>query len=155
MYKQRSLATTNYQRNSILRDITLVELLFATGVRVSELCTLTPQQVDLSSYKIIIYGKGSKERMIQISNVEVRNILLEYYTAFKSDITSSGWFFINRLHQRYSEQSVREMIVKYLDIAGIDMHITPHMFRHTYTSLSAASISSKIGVKSISLIAPY
>ncbi len=135
MYKQRTLATTKYQRNAILRDITVVELLFATGVRISELCTLTYQQVDLSSYKIIIYGKGSKERMIQISNDDVRKILLEYYTTFKSDIISSGWFFINRLHQRYSEQSVREMIVKYLNIAEIDMHITPHMFRHSFATL--------------------
>lgn len=135
IYTQRALATTKYQRNAILRDIAAVELLFATGVRISELCNLTPQQVDLSSYKIIIYGKGSKERMIQISNNDVRKILLEYYTTFKSDITSSGWFFINRLHQRYSEQSVREMIVKYLNIAGINMHITPHMFRHSFATL--------------------
>lgn len=135
MYKQRTLATTKYQSNARLRDITVVELLFATGVRISELCTLKVQQVDLSSYKIIIYGKGSKERMIQISNGDVRKILLEYYTTFKSDITSSGWFFVNRLHQRYSEQSVREMIVKYLNIAEIDMHITPHMFRHSFATL--------------------
>lgn len=135
IYTQRALATTKYQRNAILRDIAVVELLFATGVRISELCNLTSQQVDLSSYKIIIYGKGSKERMIQISNSDVRKILLEYYTTFKSDITSSGWFFINRLHQRYSEQSVREMIVKYLNIAGINMHITPHMFRHSFATL--------------------
>ena len=135
MYKQRTLATTKYQRNTILRDITLIELLFATGVRISELCTLTPQQVDLSSFKIIIHGKGSKERMLQIGNNDVRKILLEYYTTFKSDIISSGWFFINRLHQRYSEQSVREMIIKYLHIAEIDMHITPHMFRHSFATL--------------------
>ena len=135
MYKQRALATTKYQSNARLRDITVVELLFATGVRISELCTLKVQQVDLSSYKIILYGKGSKERMIQISNGDVRKILLEYYTTFKSDITSSGWFFVNRLHQRYSEQSVREMIVKYLNIAEIDMHITPHMFRHSFATL--------------------
>lgn len=135
IYKQRELAATKYQDNSILRDITIVELLFATGARISELCALTPKQIDLSSYKIRIYGKGSKERMIQISNKDVRKILLEYYNAFKSDIASSGWFFINRLHQRYSEQSVREMIIKYLKIAEIDMHITPHMFRHSFATL--------------------
>ena len=135
MYKQRALATTKYQSNTILRDITVIELLFATGIRVSELCTLTKQQIDMSSYKIIIYGKGSKERMIQIGNDDVQKILLEYYNTFKSDILSSGWFFINRLHQRYSEQSVRDMIVKYLNIAMIDMHITPHMFRHSFATL--------------------
>ena len=135
MYKQKACATTEYQKKAILRDIAVIELLFATGVRISELCSLTIQQVDLSSYKLIIYGKGSKERMIQIGSEDVRKILLEYYTVFKSDIISSGWFFINRLHQRYSEQSVRDMIVKYLNISMIGMHITPHMFRHSFATL--------------------
>ena len=135
IYKQKSLANTDYKRNSILRDIAVIELLFATGVRISELCNLTLQQVDLVYYKIIIYGKGSKERMIQIGNDDVKKILLEYYAVFKDDIMSTNWFFINRLHQRYSEQSVRAMIVKYLNIAMIDMHITPHMFRHSFATL--------------------
>lgn len=60
LYKQRSLAKTTYQSNAILRDITVIELLFATGVRISELCNLTLPQIDLTSYKIIIYGKGAK-----------------------------------------------------------------------------------------------
>lgn len=135
MYKQKSLANTTYQYNSVLRDITIIELLFSTGVRISELCALTIQQVDLSSYKIIIYGKGSKERLIQIGNDDVKKVVSEYYAAFRADIHSTGWFFINRLHQRYSEQSVRAMIVKYLKLAMIDMHITPHMFRHSFATL--------------------
>lgn len=135
MYKQKALANTTYQYNAILRDITIIELLFATGVRISELCTLTVQQVDLVSYKILIYGKGSKERMLQIGNDDVKKVLSEYYEIFQSDILSTGWFFINRLHQRYSEQSVRSMIVKYLKLAMIDMHITPHMFRHSFATL--------------------
>lgn len=135
IYKQKALANTTYQYNTILRDITIIELLFATGVRISELCTLTIQQVDLVSYKILIYGKGSKERLIQIGNDDVKKVLSEYYDVFQSDILSTGWFFINRLHQRYSEQSVRSMIVKYLKLATIDMHITPHMFRHSFATL--------------------
>lgn len=135
MYKQKSLAGTPYQHNAILRDITIIELLFSTGVRISELCALKIQQVDLVSYKIIIYGKGSKERLIQIGNDDVKKIVSEYYAAFQTDILSTGWFFINRLHQRYSEQSVRGMIAKYLKLAAIDMHITPHMFRHSFATL--------------------
>ena len=135
MYKQKSLATTTYQYNAVLRDITIIELLFSTGVRISELCALRIQQVDLVSYKIIIYGKGSKERLIQIGNDDVKKVIDEYYAAFHADIASTGWFFINRLHQRYSEQSVRVMIVKYLKLAMIDMHITPHMFRHSFATL--------------------
>lgn len=135
MYKQKSLADTTYQYNAVLRDITIIELLFSTGVRISELCALRIQQVDLVSYKLIIYGKGSKERLIQIGNDGVKKIVSEYYAAFQTDILSTGWFFINRLHQRYSEQSVRDMIVKYLNLAMIDMHITPHMFRHSFATL--------------------
>ena len=135
IYKQKSLADTTYQYNAILRDITIIELLFSTGVRISELCALRIQQVDLVSYKIIIYGKGSKERLIQIGNDDVKKVVAEYYAAFQTDILSTGWFFINRLHQRYSEQSVRAMIVKYLKLAMIDMHITPHMFRHSFATL--------------------
>ena len=135
LYKQRSLAKTTYQSNAILRDITVIELLFATGVRISELCNLTLPQIDLTSYKIIIYGKGAKERMIQIGNDDVKKILSEYYSIYKNDISATGWFFINRLHRRYSEESVRTMIVKYLNLAMIDMHITPHMFRHSFATL--------------------
>ena len=87
------------------------------------------------SYKIVIYGKGSKERLIQIGNDDVKRVVSEYYEAFQADILSTGWFFINRLHQRYSEQSVRAMIVKYLRLAMIDIHITPHMFRHSFATL--------------------
>ena len=135
MYRQKKLAPTTYQYNSILRDIAVIELLFATGVRVSELCSLTPAQIDFTTYKIIINGKGSKERILQIGNEDVKKILSEYYAAFKTDITKTGWFFINRLHKRYSEESVRNMIVKYLKLANIDMHVTPHMFRHSFATL--------------------
>lgn len=135
MYHCQSQSRTEYQRNSVLRDIAVIESLFATGVRISELCSLRLQQVDLVSFRITIYGKGSKERMIQITNPDVKKILLEYYSAFKMDIASTGWFFINRLHQRLSEQSVRSMIVKYLKLAMVDMHITPHMFRHSFATL--------------------
>ena len=135
MYEQKKLAPTAYKYNSILRDIAVIELLFATGVRVSELCSLTPSQIDFTTYKIIINGKGSKERILQIGNEDVKEILSEYYTIFKTDISKTGWFFINRLHKRYSEESVRSMIVKYLKLADIDMHITPHMFRHSFATL--------------------
>lgn len=135
MYKQKKLAHTTYKYNSILRDIAVIELLFATGVRVSELCSLTPSQIDFTTYKIIINGKGAKERILQIGNEDVKEILSEYYIAFKTDISKTGWFFINRLHKRYSEESVRNMIVKYLRLAAIDMHLTPHMFRHSFATL--------------------
>lgn len=141
MYKQRTLAKTQRQKLYILRDIAVIELLFATGLRISELCTLTISQVDLVTNILLIHGKGSKDRMIQIGNLDVHNILLEYRDAFKTDIEASGWFFINRFHKRFSEQSVRDMINKYVSLTAIDLHITPHMFRHSFaTSLLDADV---------------
>lgn len=135
MYKEQQCARTEFQKNSILRDIAVIELLFATGMRISELCTLTVEQVDLSSHKLLIYGKGAKERMLQIGNEDVIRILTQYYSTFEKDIATTGWFFVNRLHNRLSEQSVRAMILKYADQAAISLHLTPHMFRHSFATL--------------------
>lgn len=135
MYKQLMHAKTKYYQRNTLRDIAVVELLFATGLRISELCTLTAAQVDLVTYNLLIYGKGSKERMIQIGNPDVKRILMKYYDTFQQEISKSGWFFVNRLHKRYSEQSVREMLVKYMSLTANELHVTPHMFRHSFATL--------------------
>ena len=68
MYHQYSNAKTSIQKKHILRDIAVVELLFATGIRISELCHLSPDDFNSYDKEILIYGKGSKERKIQIGN---------------------------------------------------------------------------------------
>lgn len=134
MYRQKELAETEYQNRGILRDIAVIELLFATGVRISELCSLKPDHIDLKSQNLLIYGKGDKERMIQIGNPKVLEALQAYQSAFREDIDSCGYFFVNRLKHRLSEQSVRFMINKYVSLASISLHITPHMFRHSFAT---------------------
>lgn len=134
----QQLSTQNistYQYRANLRDIAVLELLFATGMRISELCTLHTVDVNLLEGIIKIYGKGSKERLIQISNYDVLTALKKYYQAFSNEIECTGWFFINRLSHRMSDQSVRIMIKNYCNIAGINQHITPHMFRHSFATL--------------------
>lgn len=71
MYKQKDLATTPFQEKCIIRNIAVIELLFATGMRVSELCSLKLRNIDFIEKTVLIYGKGSKERRIQIGNVDV------------------------------------------------------------------------------------
>lgn len=134
-YFELSSASTQYKKKTISRDVAILELLFATGARVSEICSLTPNSVNATNHTIKFYGKGSKERIIQIENPSVRNAINNYRNLFESDIINSGYFFVNRLHKRLTEQSVREMINKYAKIAGSDMHITPHMFRHSFATL--------------------
>lgn len=141
MYQQRALAKTDYQRRNTLRDIAVVELLFATGMRISELCSLRPENVNLHERSILIYGKGSKERKIQIGNDDVIAILEKYVEEYQKEIKQCNHFFANHLGRPLSDQAVRRMIHKYSTLASIDLHITPHMFRHTFaTSLLEADV---------------
>ena len=134
-YESLQHCGSDYSRRSAVRDIAVLEVLFATGARVSEICTLTPDVVDLSNHTIKIFGKGSKERIIQIENSDVLNALNKYYEAFYEDIMTSGFFFVNKLHNRLAEQSVRSMINKHVNAIGYKKHITPHMFRHSFATL--------------------
>ena len=134
-YQQRSGAQTEkYKYLSCLRDVAVLELLFATGMRVSELCSLHLWDIDMVNGIIKIYGKGAKERIVQIGNAEVLLAVRSYYQAFAKKIDISGWFFINRLGNCLSAQSVRFMIDKYSQAVGISQHITPHMFRHSFAT---------------------
>ena len=135
LYEQKSLAESEYQLRCCVRDIAMIELLFATGMRISELCSLKPESIDLESGNILIYGKGAKERVIQIGNPEVISALLLYQEYFKEDIVSCGYFFVNKRKNKLSDQSVRFMINRYAEIADITQHITPHMFRHSFATL--------------------
>ena len=134
-YSKWKNTATDYAKKSCLRDIVVMEMLFATGARVSEICSLTPKTVDLPNHTIKIFGKGSRERIIQIENSDVLNVLSDYYAAFKNDIDNSGYYFVNKLHKRLTEQSVREIISKYAKLSNSNMHITPHMFRHSFATL--------------------
>lgn len=134
-YMVRKRQTTSYGRKTALRNVLILELLFATGMRISELCSLTNKQINFSDYIIKIYGKGSKERLIQICNKNVQNLLDEYRREFDFEIKNYDYFFINRLCNRLSEQSVRNMINSYSKGAGVSIHITPHMFRHSFATL--------------------
>ncbi len=135
LYQQKELATSKYQLRCCIRDIAVIELLFATGMRISELCSLRPTNIDFISNNILIYGKGAKERILQIGNPEVLSALSLYHETFKSDIDTCGYFFVNRLQKKLSDQSVRYMITRYAKLAGIVQHLTPHMFRHSFATL--------------------
>ncbi len=104
-------------------------------MRVSELCDLSVQQINLDEGYIKIFGKGSKERIIQIENQEVMKCLQVYQQHFLDKLSENGSFFINRLGKQLAPQSVRLMIKKYTAKASIPIHITPHMFRHSFATL--------------------
>lgn len=141
IYSQQTNARTEYQQRNAIRDAAVCELLFATGMRISELSSLSVNDVNLQDGTILIYGKGSKERRLQLGNDDVITALEKYKTEFSTEIAKCRNFFVNQSGRPLSDQTVRRMITKYTNLAGIDLHITPHMFRHTFaTSLLEADV---------------
>ena len=115
-----------------MRDVAVLELLFATGVRVSELCSITCENLNLQNQVVLIKGKGSKERCIYISSPPVISALASY-SALRTTIDSPDpYFFLNRDKHRLSEQSVRRIICRYTPTDAA--HYTPHMFRHSFAT---------------------
>lgn len=96
VYTCHTKADTLYQKEKTLQDIAIIELLFSTGIRISELCSLKATDVNLSNHTILIFGKGSKERKLQIGNEDVIQILTEYQRCFQDKIQTSNYFFTNR-----------------------------------------------------------
>ena len=135
MYAKKNVECTICKRKLLIRDIAVVEILFSTGIRISELCNLKQKNIDVEQGIFCIKGKGSKERYLQIGTEEVLEQLKEYKRYWDKELQMSELFFLNRYGSRYSEQSARRMIQRYTQEAMIEMHITPHMFRHAFATL--------------------
>ncbi|WP_320170472.1 tyrosine-type recombinase/integrase [Maridesulfovibrio sp.] len=143
------------------RDICIIELLFATGIRVSELCSISPSEIDLKNNTLKINGKGNKQRLIPLCEKSSLNILKEYSRLYASTLHDSPSFFLNRDMRPLSDQSVRRIIKKYSQIAGVTEHITPHMFRHTIATMllengvDIRNIQTLLGHSSLSVTEIY
>ncbi len=150
-------------KRSVLRDILVLELLFSTGLRVSELCSLSAETFLLgeSELRLLVNGKGRKERMLQITTPELIHLAKTYCGEFAKEIEHSGAILLNRQGNPISTQSVRRIVQRYLKRIGSSYHVTPHMFRHTFaTSLLEAGmdiryIQSLLGHSSISTTQIY
>ncbi len=135
LYKERNMnGSSEWHKKIILRDIAIVETLFSTGLRISELCHLQNKYVDLENGVLCIQGKGGKERYLQIGNSDVLSMLNAYKKCFAEEIRKNGYFFVNRYGNPLSEQAARRMIHKYADAIQADINITPHMFRHSFAT---------------------
>lgn len=130
--KQINQATSDKEQLVALRNAAILELLFATGIRVSELCNIRKYDLDLIDGFLIIHGKGNKERVIQIENEDVLNILIEYNNCERND---REYYFLNQRHKPISDQSVRQILNRYTESVDAQRHITPHMLRHSFATL--------------------
>jgi len=118
------------------RDRALIELLYASGLRVSELVNLNLEQVDLHTREIRVRGKGSKERMVLMGK-PAATALNAYLNQGRPSLLGekrSNAIFLNRYGQRIIERRVQKIIQEYAERAGIDKRVHPHMLRHTFAT---------------------
>lgn len=123
------------------RDILVLELLFLSGMRVSELCGIKLSDYNPVEKTIEVIGKGSRNRLVFISNEEVISLLNNYlYLRENLLIENSNQLLCNNLFLSnkmlpLKTDHVREIVRKYKNAAGMTKRVTPHTFRHTFASL--------------------
>lgn len=124
-----------------LRDRAIIELLFSGGLRVSELCNLNRDSINLARREFMVRGKGKKDRPIFIDQTTAEHI--EEYLNARTD-TLPALFLNNSSNQnipdtsgdfrRLSPRSIERIIGKYTRLAGITKHVTPHTLRHSFAT---------------------
>jgi tyrosine recombinase XerC len=112
------------------RDKAIFEILYSTGIRVSELVGLNVDDVDFIGNIIKVMGKGKKERIVPIGD-QALNALKEYMDGCKA---ANKFVFANKGGTRLSDRSVRNIINKYILEQAMAQHVTPHMFRHSFAT---------------------
>jgi len=118
------------------RDRAMLEMLYATGMRVSELTQLPTQQVSLEGGYVLLYGKGSKERIVPLGSEAMKWVTL--YLKESRGILAKGkespFLFINRSGKAMSRQRFWKSLKEYSRRAGLRKRITPHLLRHSFAS---------------------
>jgi integrase/recombinase XerC len=118
------------------RDRAFLELLYASGLRVSELVNLNLAHVNLDTREILVHGKGSKERVVLMGK-PAADALSSYIKMGRPDLLgkkTGNALFINRYGGRITGRSIQRMLEDYTDKAGIDRRVHPHMLRHTFAT---------------------
>jgi integrase/recombinase XerC len=117
------------------RDRALMELLYASGLRVSELVSLDLEQINLNTGEIRVWGKGAKERVVLMGKPAAMALSV-YLSQGRLQLLGkkSQALFVNRDGGRLTERSIQRTLTKYARIAAISKRVHPHMLRHTFAT---------------------
>ncbi len=150
-----------------IRDRAILEILYGTGIRVSELTNLNIDDIDFNEKIIKVLGKGSKERILPLSNPVIK-AMQEYiekrylFNRNKFDKTiNKNALFLNRFGGRLTARSIRRIIIKYIKIAGLNKKLSPHVLRHSFAThllgggADLRSVQELLGHKSLSTTQIY
>jgi integrase/recombinase XerC len=147
------------------RDRAILETLYSTGIRVSELVALNMEDIDFLGEVVHIRGKGKKERITPIGASALQTI--QHYMEFRNKRAQnnsnfdSKVLFVNKHGRRLSTRSVRRKMDKYLKMAGLDPSISPHTLRHSFAThmlnngADLRSVQELLGHQSLSTTQVY
>ncbi len=124
------LSAPDTSKISGLRDRAILELLYSSGLRISELTNLSKTDVDYFSGTVKVMGKGSKQRLVPVGDFALD--IIRKYLKMRND--SSAILFAGNKLQKLSVRCIQKMLKKYLKKAGITKKITPHSLRHTFAT---------------------
>lgn len=163
----RLLAEINTSTEQGLRDRAIIELLFSSGLRVSELVGLNRDNINLKRREFMVRGKGQKDRPVFISNVAADHI--NNYLETRTDSLPALFISYSRNvspettgdYRRLTARSVQRMLSQYTRLAGITKHVSPHTMRHSYATdllmngADIRSVQSMLGHSNISTTQVY
>lgn len=118
-----------------LRDRVIVEVLASTGVRAEELSRLDIAHFDADLTRVRVQGKGNRERLITVSSDDVRRLLSAYLRVSGKTSSDATPLLTNPAGGRLSTQTIRAVVARAAERAGISRRVTPHMLRHTFATL--------------------
>ena len=122
-----------------LRDQAVLEMLYATGCRVSELAGMRLADLDLSGLFVLLHGKGNKDRIVPIGNT-CKNAFLKYFARsraplmLKYHVEEHQFVFVNNRGGALTDRSVRRILDKYVQKLALQKNVSPHTIRHTFAT---------------------
>lgn len=120
-----------------VRDRAILETLYSTGLRVSELTSLNVEDIDFTAEAVRAKGKGRRERMVPIGSFALQAI--RRYIELRATVPNinekdPNALFLNRFGDRLSSRSIRKIIDKYIQVTGLDEKTSPHTLRHSFAT---------------------
>lgn len=115
------------------RDALILELLYSSGIRVSELVNIKFKDINSNEKTILIHGKGNKERYTYYGS-KCESLMDDYIRTVRSKLTSSEYLLANKHGGHLNDRVIRMIVQNYTKISGINVHVSPHTLRHTYAT---------------------